>query len=122
MTAPHTTVGALVCPGVPGAARHNGGCCAAFAAMTPAQRLARGVVRHARPVTVERPVPPPPPVTTVAQLADLVTARQQAEAHAGGPVAHPEQIVWVEIGDTDPAEAAALIDMSRAYGIVAGWR
>lgn len=118
--------GPYVCPGIrPGARRprHNGGCCASFAALSPEQRIGRGLPRVAHPIPADRPRPPEPETITVTGLARLVAdlQRRAEQAYYHGQPA--PTIVWLEIGpDESFDEAMALIELGSPYGLVAGYR
>jgi hypothetical protein len=112
----------LTCPGV-ARGRHNGGCCAAFAALRPAQRAARGILTTRTAPVDERPVPPAPAAITLAELARLV-AELQRRAEMDGYPHRPEPVsVWLEVAADEPLDQAlALIEVGIPYGLVAGWR
>lgn len=122
----------LSCPGLGGygladpqaGAVHNGGCCAAFAAMTPQQRALKGAYRPAPPEAVRVYAEPQPvEVTTVAQLIQIVGELQRRDEEQYHPDDPEPTIVWVEIGPEDDfGQVMSLISLGELYGLSAGWR
>jgi hypothetical protein len=101
---------------------HAGGCCAQFALMSEQRRQEAGLRLPGLTPREELPLPPAPPVLTVAQ-ATRVIAELQRRATEFPDEEPPGTTIWVEYGPRHTeADVQALRDLGEPYNLVLGYR
>lgn len=104
-------------------APHNGGCCAAFAALSRDEKQRRAAAAGPAPQRLaDRPVPPDLTTVTLSELT-VIVAGLQRQAEITGVLEQPATLVNLDIApDESLPQALALIDLGAPYGLIAGWR